>query len=106
MGNIIFFLVLSLAALMLQPAESAAVPYDREMRWKTTMGEVVVPGRVHADRGVKCAECHPKIFQQKKGASHFIMDDIKMGNFCGRCHNGKRAFSATSGKNCYRCHKR
>ena len=48
-----------------------------------------------------CGECHPNIFQMKKGSSRITMDDMYKGNSCGKCHNGKVAFSA---KDCAKCH--
>ena len=48
-----------------------------------------------------CEVCHPVLFQMKKGSSRITMDDINKGNACGKCHNGKTAFSA---KDCAKCH--
>jgi c(7)-type cytochrome triheme protein len=48
-----------------------------------------------------CGECHPKIFQMKKGSSRMTMDEMYKGDSCGKCHNGKAAFSA---KDCAKCH--
>lgn len=48
-----------------------------------------------------CANCHPAIFVQKKGANNIAMDDVYQGKYCGLCH-GKVAFPATL--NCARCH--
>jgi c(7)-type cytochrome triheme protein len=55
---------------------------------------------------MKCARCHYSIFQMMQGDSGVTMDEIKAGNFCGKCHDGKLAFNANEGeKNCGRCHK-
>lgn len=48
-----------------------------------------------------CSNCHPAIFEQKKGANKFVMNDILQGKYCGVCH-GKVAFPPTL--NCVRCH--
>lgn len=52
-------------------------------------------------RKYKCGDCHPGLFGMKRGSSRFAMDDMYRGNSCGRCHNGKGAFSA---RDCSRCH--
>lgn len=50
----------------------------------------------------RCSECHLKLFQMKKGTSKMLMDEMYKGNSCGKCHNGKTAFSSTD---CNKCHK-
>ncbi len=49
-----------------------------------------------------CGECHPRLFQMKKGGSKITMDDMYKGNSCGKCHNGKTAFSSHE---CQKCHQ-
>ena len=71
-------------------------------------GKVVFDGKVHADKGLKCGDCHtnPKLFAMKKGGDKITMDDIKAGKFCGACHDGKKAFKAGDEANCGKCHKK
>jgi len=52
-------------------------------------------------RKFSCTGCHPNPFQMKKGSTHITMDGMYQGGTCGKCHNGKDAFSA---KNCAKCH--
>jgi c(7)-type cytochrome triheme protein len=52
-------------------------------------------------RRFSCDECHPKLFPMKRGSSHITMDELYRGNFCGKCHDGKAAFSS---KECAKCH--
>jgi c(7)-type cytochrome triheme protein len=66
-------------------------------------GKVVFDGKVHADKGLKCADCHPGNFKMKKGGDAITMADINAGKFCGSCHNGTKAFAA---KDCAKCHKK
>ncbi len=54
----------------------------------------------HAKR-TGCRQCHPSLFQMKKGSSRITMDEMYKGGTCGKCHNGKAAFSS---KNCAKCH--
>lgn len=48
-----------------------------------------------------CGECHPALFQPKKGSTRMTMDEMYKGGTCGKCHNGKAAFASTA---CARCH--
>jgi len=69
-------------------------------------GKVVFDGKTHADKGAKCNDCHPSLFQMKKGADKITMADINAGKFCGACHNGTKAFKAGDAANCAKCHKK
>ena len=65
-----------------QPAFKATFPHKAHTQW------------------FACANCHPAIFQMKRGANPITMEKIFTGEFCGRCH-GKVAFALTG---CPRCH--
>ncbi len=81
-----------------------AVPPGKTVEFKGgKIGKVIFEGKKHADAGMKCNNCHPKIFKMKKGADKITMKDIRAGKFCGTCHNGEKAFKAT---NCKKCHKK
>ena len=69
-------------------------------------GKVVFDGKVHADKGLKCNDCHTKIFQMKKGTAKMKMADINAAKFCGECHNGTKAFKSSDAANCAKCHKK
>jgi c(7)-type cytochrome triheme protein len=71
-------------------------------------GKVVFDGKVHADKGSKCADCHtnPKLFAMKKGTEKITMADINAGKSCGACHDGKKAFKADDAASCDKCHKK
>ncbi len=69
-------------------------------------GKVTFEGKVHADKGLKCADCHPAVFKMKKGGDAITMKDINDGKFCGTCHNGTKAFSSKDAANCAKCHKK
>ena len=70
------------------------------------MGKVVFDGKVHADKGLKCNDCHTKIFQMKKGSTKITMAAMNKGENCGTCHNGTKAFASSDPKNCTNCHKK
>jgi c(7)-type cytochrome triheme protein len=49
-----------------------------------------------------CTNCHPAVFQMRRGTAQIKMTNIYAGEFCGRCH-GKVAFAPATG--CPRCHR-
>lgn len=61
---------------------------------------VVFPHSAHT-QWLTCANCHPGIFQMKRGADPINMGAIFAGQYCGVCH-GKVAFAPGTG--CPRCH--
>src|ERR1700752_946760 len=87
-------------------ASAGAVPPGKTVDWDAPMGKVPFDGKVHADKGLKCLDCHSKIFKMKKGTAEMKMADIHAGKFCGECHNGKKAFETNNPDNCVRCHKK
>jgi c(7)-type cytochrome triheme protein len=48
-----------------------------------------------------CYACHPSIFPQ--ALVGFTHDEMREGKFCGRCHDGRTAFTIP-GAACARCH--
>jgi len=57
------------------------------------------------EKGLKCTGCHYQIFQMAKGSYKMEMSKITKGDFCGKCHDGQKAFGVKEQKNCVRCHK-
>ena len=55
--------------------------------------------------GLKCAGCHYAIFQMAQGSYKMEMSKINKGDFCGKCHNGQKAFDVKEQTNCGRCHR-
>jgi len=68
-------------------------------------GKVVFDGKVHADKGAKCTDCHTKIWPMKKGGP-MKMADMNAKKACGTCHNGEKAFSTSKQDDCAKCHKK
>jgi c(7)-type cytochrome triheme protein len=68
-------------------------------------GKVVFDGKAHADKGLKCNDCHTKIFPMKKGGK-YTMADMNAGKNCGECHNGTKAFKSSDAASCAKCHKK
>jgi c(7)-type cytochrome triheme protein len=65
-------------------------------------GKVIFDGKTHGDKGLKCTDCHPKIFLMKKDTK-ITMAKINEGKYCGVCHNGQEAFKSSEQAN-VKCH--
>jgi len=68
-------------------------------------GKVIFDGKILGDKGLKCTDCHPKVFPMKKGTK-ITMAEINEGKYCGVCHNGQGAFKSSEQANCQKCHKK
>jgi len=67
---------------------------------------VVFSHQIHvSSKGLKCSGCHYHVFQMTKGSYKMDMSKITKGDFCGKCHNGQKAFDVKDKVNCGRCHK-
>jgi c(7)-type cytochrome triheme protein len=68
-------------------------------------GVVVFDGQAHKNAGITCGDCHnPAVFpKMKKGTVKITMSDLYAGKYCGKCHDGKKAFKIAD--NCVRCHR-
>ncbi len=97
---------MGLMAMLMLAANAMAVPAGKTLEWDTPQGKVTFSGKVHADKGLKCTDCHTKIFKMKKGGDVMKMADINAGKFCGQCHNGGKAFKTSDPANCVKCHKK
>ena len=68
---------------------------------QSTVGAIVFSHDAHVDM-FGCDECHPRLFQARRGANKVAtMDDMEIGQSCGACHNGGKAFGV---ENCDPCH--
>ena len=95
------------AALMISIGNVSAVPTGKTVEFASPRGKVTFDGKVHADKGLKCADCHtkPKLFEMKKGGDKMTMAAMNEGKFCGTCHDGKKAFSVKTPADCAKCHQ-
>jgi c(7)-type cytochrome triheme protein len=86
-----------------------ATPVFAEDRKDITMnnkgGDVVFSHVAHVD-GMKlaCNDCHDKLYTNSKKHKKVSMKEMKSGQSCGFCHNGKKAFSVKN--DCAKCHKK
>ncbi len=103
-----FVLALVVVVSFVLAVPAFAVPAGKTVEFAGgSAGKVVFDGKVHADKGAKCADCHQSgLFKMKKGGDVMKMADINAGKFCGACHNGTKAFKASDAANCGKCHKK
>ncbi|MBK8481571.1 MAG: Ni/Fe-hydrogenase cytochrome b subunit [Proteobacteria bacterium] len=93
------------AAWPAQPRLPAAFSFPRAAG---SPGAVSFDHASHIDAAKpRCAHCHREQFSLlRKGSplrGRLVMDRIRHGELCGRCHNGKQAFGVVPGE-CDVCH--
>ncbi len=85
-------------------ATSQSFPKDFTFEKTKPLGPVTFSHKMHVgEKKLQCPDCHTKLFQMKRVAA-MKMAEINNGEYCGACHNGKKAFSAKDSKNCAKCH--
>lgn len=103
--KIVILAVMMLAMLALIGSAMAVPPGKTvEFAGEKSPGKVVFDGKIHADKGLKCKDCHSGLFKMKKGADKITFADHKAGKYCFTCHNDTKAFAPTN--NCTKCHKK
>lgn len=96
---------LSLAFVTVSAGTALAVGPGKTLEFKGgPEGTVIFDGSVHKNAGLVCKDCHnPEIFpKMKQGTVTITMSELYAGKYCGRCHNGEKAFMIKD--NCSRCH--
>jgi c(7)-type cytochrome triheme protein len=70
-------------------------------------GHVLFQHEYHVNlKGTKCNSCHYKPFAMSGNAPYKMdMKTLTKGEFCGICHDGKKAFDLKTPANCKKCHK-
>ena len=91
------------------PVLSAEIPVPPDFSYEDTKPLDPVPfsHKLHVtEKKLGCPDCHTKPFQMKKMAASKDMTMAKLngGEFCGNCHNSKKAFSTKEAKDCAKCH--
>jgi c(7)-type cytochrome triheme protein len=85
---------------------AVAVMKGKSMTFETKMGNVTFASDTHAEKaGLKCNDCHTKIYPYKKGSASLKVPHT-VGDSCGLCHNGEKAFSQVDSAKCGMCHKK
>jgi c(7)-type cytochrome triheme protein len=82
--------------------KSQDMNFEKELLLEAEMSIIppaIFPHKAHA-AWLDCDNCHPDLFNIKRKGTHFSMNEILKGNFCGVCHL-KVAFPMDE---CKRCH--
>lgn len=96
---------LSLILTVVLGGNAFAVGNGKTLEFKgSSMGTVVFDGSAHKNAGLVCSDCHnPEMFpKMKQGTVKITMNELYAGKYCGKCHDGKKAFLIK--ENCTRCH--
>jgi len=67
-------------------------------------GQVTFRHKTHVKpEAADCTVCHPKMWSMKKGAKkpEITHKAMKKGEYCGKCHEGKKAFGLDECDNCH-----
>lgn len=76
-----------------------------DITMKNRGGDVLFSHEKHVvDMGLKCTQCHDKLYTDTKQHRKTTMKEMQQGKSCGGCHNGKTAFSVKG--DCAKCHKK
>ena len=95
--------VVGLCALGGSVALGAAFPAVLRIP-RNNSGAAIPPPALFSHRGhasVACNGCHPSVFPQAPVG--FTHQQMREGQFCGHCHDGRTAFAIT-GAACSGCH--
>jgi c(7)-type cytochrome triheme protein len=101
--------ILALAFVMTLAFASFSFALKKDIEFATCgdEGKVMFSHEIHTEKNkLGCKDCHPAIFQMKKGADKPTMKEMEEGKNCGACHNGTKAFSVKDKEKCGNCHKK
>lgn len=99
-------ILLTLIVVIAFAGSALAVPPGKTVNYPGgELGKVVFDGKSHADKGLKCTDCHTKVFPMKT-VPGIKMTDMNAGKNCGACHNGEKSFKSGDPANCVKCHKK
>jgi c(7)-type cytochrome triheme protein len=91
--------------LLLTASSALAAIGGGDITLKNIGGNVIFSHEAHvAGMGLKCNECHDKLYTNAKQHKKVTMKQMQKGKSCGACHNGKAAFSVAG--DCAKCHKK
>ncbi len=98
MRTILIIAALALAAPVAAVVGGGDVTFDVKGEKKATFSHDAHV--VKAKLG--CRDCHPKLFLDTTRSKHVTMAQMKKGQSCGACHNGKRAGALDACNTCHR----
>lgn len=106
-NSLILTLVIIVSILLAFGTVFATAPGKNVVYEVKGADKVTFDGKIHAEKGLKCNDCHTKIFPMKKSPpGTYTMEKMNKGENCGTCHNGTKAFNTSDQANCVKCHKK
>jgi c(7)-type cytochrome triheme protein len=106
-GTVVVATIFVILAAKLVTAAEVPVPQDFSYEETKPLDPVPFSHKFHVtEKKLQCPECHTKVFQMKSKAAspEMTMTKLNAGEFCGKCHDGKKAFATKEAKDCARCH--
>ena len=103
LGMLLFVAVIAVAGIGYAEYGDIVLGKKLESMEKAGVKPVMFPHWFHRIR-FKCKVCHEDIFVLQRGANDINMMAIMNGEFCGKCHDGTKAFATKDAKSCNRCH--
>jgi c(7)-type cytochrome triheme protein len=98
-------LALAAVFVVLSGSVALAVVGGGDITLNNKGGDTVFSHENHVEgAGLKCQECHAKLYTNVKQHKAVTMKAMEQGKSCGACHDGKTAFSVK--ENCESCHKK
>lgn len=95
-----------LALLIVSSSVALAQVGGGNIEFKTKAGKVIFSHENHINAGTTCTDCHPKPFLTQEKHKKVTMAQMAKGESCGKCHNGKVAFSVKTKADCNTCHQK
>ena len=113
-GSLALIIGFEIGLLTFAPALAQQVKIPPDFAYekgKDSPGPVTFSHEKHKMNVEKCTACHVKVFKMKKGTTGTpTMEQMKAGQQCGACHNGKTeiggkvAFAVEAKEKCETCH--
>ncbi len=98
-GRIITFFAAAIVMLLTVPVHAKDIRFDFK-----NAPAVIFGHDSHLSKNRDCRVCHSAIFDLSKKRT-YSMAEMERGLSCGACHNGKKAFSVATEKDCSKCHR-
>lgn len=99
----LFIIVLALVGLTAMTGFTAVGGGDIVFK-DDKAGNVLFSHDIHVAVGQKCTDCHDALYTTNAKHKKVAMAQMRQGQSCGVCHDGKKAFSVTG--DCKTCHKK
>jgi len=105
-----YFLILPISSIASSSAPQDIIIFDSQKasRGKADIPPALFSHSLHKKNNIACNDCHPDIFEPRKGANKITMKENINGYFCGACHMGGGNFRMGNWdmSDCNKCHQK